>query len=140
MTVRSWQPDQRRVSIGPGAASYLVMHGNFNPGWDAALNGHVLTPLRLDGWQQGFVVPAGPGGTITLSFRPAAAYHLALAVSLVAAAILLAVAAWSFTGRRRREDGRDPGSRPGGAGGLVASVRSPAAAGGPGSACSVSPR
>ena len=86
------------------------MHGNFNPGWDATLNGHALTPLRLDGWQQGFVVPAGPGGTITLSFRPAAVYHLALAVSLVAVAILLAVAAWSFTGRRRRRDGRDPGS------------------------------
>jgi heme A synthase len=55
-------------------------------------------------------VPAGPGGTITLSFRPAAAYHLALAVSLVAAAILLAVAAWSFIGRARRGEGRDPDS------------------------------
>ena len=31
-------------------------------------------------------------------------------MSLVAAAILLAIAAWSFTGRRRRGDGRDPGS------------------------------
>src|SRR5690349_12964219 len=100
VTVRSWQPDQRQLSIGPGAASYLVMHGNFNPGWAATLNGHGLTPVRLDGWQQGFIVPAGPGGPITLSFRPAATYHLVLAVSLVAAAILLAVAAWSFIGRR----------------------------------------
>jgi arabinofuranan 3-O-arabinosyltransferase len=86
------------------------MHGNFNPGWDAALNGHALKPVRLDGWQQGFIVPAGPGGTITLSFRPAATYHLVLAVSLAAAAFLLAIAAWSFTGRRRRGHGRDPGS------------------------------
>ena len=75
-----------------------MMHGNFNPGWGAALNGHALTPVRLDGWQQGFIVPAGPGGTITLTFRPAATYHLALIVSLLAAAILLAIAAWSFTG------------------------------------------
>jgi len=108
VTIRSWQPDQRRLSIGPGAASYLEMHGNFNTGWDAVLDGHALKPVRLDGWQQGFIVPAGAGGTITLSFRPAAAYHLALAVSLVVAAILLAIAAWSFTGRRRRGGGRGP--------------------------------
>jgi arabinofuranan 3-O-arabinosyltransferase len=128
VTVRSWQPDQRRLSIGPGAASYLVMHGNFNPGWAAALNGHELSPVRLDGWQQGFIVPAGAGGTITLSFRPAAAYHLALAVSLVAAAILLAIAAWSFIGRSRRGDGRDPGS--GQAGREAWSPPTPAVAGG----------
>ncbi|HEX3192160.1 MAG TPA: hypothetical protein VHS30_20505, partial [Streptosporangiaceae bacterium] len=109
VTVRSWQPDQRRVSVGPGAASYLVMHGNFNPGWSATLNGQELAPVRLDGWQQGFIVPAGPGGTATLSFRPAAAYHLVLAVSLAVAAILLALAAWSFTGRRRRGDGQGLG-------------------------------
>jgi arabinofuranan 3-O-arabinosyltransferase len=110
VTIGSWQPDQRRVSIGPGAASYLVMHGNFNTGWGAVLNGHALKPVRLDGWQQGFIVPAGTGGTITLSFRPAAAYHLVLVVSLVAAAILLAIAAWSFTRRRRREDEAGPSS------------------------------
>jgi len=99
VTVRSWEPDQRRVSIGPGAASYLVMHWNFNSGWDAVLNGHALEPVRLDGWQQGFIVPAGPGGMVTLSFRAAATYHVVLAVSLAVAAILLAIAAWSFTGR-----------------------------------------
>lgn len=105
VTVRSWQPDQRRLGIGPGAASYLEMHGNYNPGWAATLNGQELTPVRLDGWQQGFIVPAGPGGTIALSFRPAATYHVALVVSLLAAAILLAIAAWSFTGRARRRAG-----------------------------------
>jgi arabinofuranan 3-O-arabinosyltransferase len=110
VTVRSWQPDQRQFSIGPGGASYLEMHGNFNSGWSATLNGHELTPVRLDGWQQGFVVPAGPGGTVTLSFRAAATYHLVLAVSLAAAALLLAIAAWSFTRRRRRGDGAGPGS------------------------------
>jgi arabinofuranan 3-O-arabinosyltransferase len=109
VAVRSWQPDQRQISIGPGTASYLEMHGNFNTGWGAVLNGHALEPVRLDGWQQGFIVPAGTGGTITLSFRPAATYHLALVVSLAAAAILLAIAAWSFTRRRRRGDEAGPG-------------------------------
>ncbi|HTX28616.1 MAG TPA: alpha-(1-_3)-arabinofuranosyltransferase family protein [Streptosporangiaceae bacterium] len=102
VTIASWQPDQRRLSIGPGADSYLEVHENYNPGWAAAMNGHALTPVRLDGWQQAFIVPAGPGGTITLTFRPAAAYHRALAVSVLAVAVLLAIVAWSFIGRPRR--------------------------------------
>jgi arabinofuranan 3-O-arabinosyltransferase len=108
VTIRSWQPDQRRLSIGSGTASYLEVHENYNPGWAATLNGQQLTAVRLDGWQQGFLVPAGAGGMVTLTFRPAATYHLALIASLLAVAILLAVTAWSFT-RRRRGAGRDAG-------------------------------
>ncbi|MGH3255969.1 MAG: alpha-(1-_3)-arabinofuranosyltransferase domain-containing protein [Streptosporangiaceae bacterium] len=103
VTVRSWQPDQRRVTVAPGAASYLEVHENYNPGWTAALAGQRLTPVRLDGWQQAFILPAGPGGTVTLTFAPAATYHRALIISVLAAALLLAVVAWSFTRRRRRE-------------------------------------
>jgi arabinofuranan 3-O-arabinosyltransferase len=99
VNVRSWQPDQGRLSVGSGAASYLEVHENYNPGWTAALNGQKLTAVRLDGWQQGFVVPAGPGGTITVSFRPARAYLIALAVSVLAVVLLLALTAWSFIGR-----------------------------------------
>ena len=113
VTIGSWQPDQSRLSIGPGPASYLEVHENYNPGWAATLNGHQLTPVRIDGWQQGFIVPAGLGGTITLSFPPTATYHLVLAVSLLAVAVLLALAAWSFT-RGRRGTGRDGGSGPNG--------------------------
>jgi arabinofuranan 3-O-arabinosyltransferase len=102
VAIRSWQPDQGRLSIGRGAASYLEVHENYNLGWAAALNGQPLTPVRLDGWQQGFVVPAGAGGTITLTFRPAATYHLALLASLLAAAILLALTAWSFLAAGQR--------------------------------------
>jgi len=116
VTIRSWQPDQRRLGIGPGAASYLEVHENYNPGWAATLNGRALTPVRLDGWQQGFIVPAGAGGTIVLSFRPAATYHLALAASILAVAILLAIAAWSFIGRSPGEAGRDAGAWPTGRG------------------------
>ncbi len=60
VTIRSWQPDQRRLGIGAGAASYLEVHENYNQGWAATLNGRPLAAVRLDGWQQGFVVPAGP--------------------------------------------------------------------------------
>jgi arabinofuranan 3-O-arabinosyltransferase len=117
VTIGSWQPDQRQLSIGPGAASYLEVHQNYNPGWVATLNGQTLTPVRLDGWQQGFIVPAGAGGAITLSFPPSTVYHLALAASVAAVAILLALAAWSFIRTRRRArrnggDGTGPGWSP----------------------------
>ena len=46
---------------------------------------------------------------MTLSFRPAAAYHLALAISMLAVASLLAITAWSFIGRPRRRAGQDEG-------------------------------
>ena len=114
MTVRSWQADQRQLSIGRGAASYLEVHENYNPGWAATLNGQQLTPVRLDGWQQAFVVPAGAGGTVTLSFRPAATYHLVLVASLLAVALLLALTAWSFTGRgTARDEGSADAASPG---------------------------
>ena len=109
VTVRSWQPDQRVVAIGSGAASYLEVHENYDRGWAATLNGRPLTPVRLDGWQQAFVVPAGAGGTVTMSFRPAGTYHVVLIVSILAAALLLAVATWSLTRRPRRGEA-PPGS------------------------------
>ena len=116
VTVRSWQPDQRLLGIGPGAASYLEVHENFNPGWAAALNGRALTPVRLDGWQQGFIMPAGAGGTMTLIFRPAGTYHVALVASILAALLLLAVAVWSFIAGPRDGDGPDARARPAGPG------------------------
>jgi NRPS condensation-like uncharacterized protein len=114
VTTGRWQPDQRQLTIGPGPAAYLEVHENYNPGWAATLNGRELTPVYLDGWQQGFVVPAGAGGTVTLSFRPAAPYHLALVASLLALAILLGLVAWSFVFRYGRvpEFAGVPGPRP----------------------------
>jgi arabinofuranan 3-O-arabinosyltransferase len=102
VTAGRWQPDRRQLTIGPGPASYLEVHENYNAGWAATLNGHALTPVHLDGWQQGFVVPAGAGGTITLGFRPAGQYHLALAASLLALLVLLGLVAWSFVFRYGR--------------------------------------
>ena len=88
--------DRPRTRLLPGGARELQRR----------LGGHAerarLRAVYLDGWQQGFVVPAGAGGTITLSFRPAASYHLALVVSLLALAVLLGLVAWSFVFRYGR--------------------------------------
>ncbi|MEE4425493.1 DUF3367 domain-containing protein, partial [Streptomyces sp. DSM 41528] len=71
---------------------YLQMYENANDGWQATLNGHRLTPLRVDGWQQGFLVPAGAGGTVELSYAPAGLYDAGL-IGGAAAVALLAVCA-----------------------------------------------
>jgi arabinofuranan 3-O-arabinosyltransferase len=107
LRVLSWQADSRRLDIGPGEASYVEVHENFNPGWQATLNGKALTATRLDGWQQAFLVPAGQGGTITLTFGPATAYHAGIVVSVLGLLALLAVAIRTHR-RRRARPGQPP--------------------------------
>ena len=104
--VASWQSDQRRLTVGPGTGAYLEVHENYNLGWTATLNGRTLTPVRLDGWQQAFVVPAGHGGTVLLSYRPARIYHLALVASAAAILVLLVVAIWPVLRRLWRRSWR----------------------------------
>jgi arabinofuranan 3-O-arabinosyltransferase len=96
--VLAWDSEYRRVRVGGGAAAYLEVHQNANPGWSATLHGRALTAVRLDGWQQGFVVPAGRGGVVTLTFNPAKFYHVWIILS-AAGALGLVLAA--FAGQRR---------------------------------------
>ena len=72
-----------------------------NPGWTATLNGHRLTPVTLDGWQQAVVVPAGTGGRIVMTFTPATGYRWLLVASAVAICVLIAAAAWPPRRRSR---------------------------------------
>ncbi|HWF80015.1 MAG TPA: alpha-(1-_3)-arabinofuranosyltransferase family protein, partial [Streptosporangiaceae bacterium] len=104
--VLRWQPESRQVRIGPGAQAYLELHQNANPGWIATLDGRALQPVTLDGWQQGFVVPAGEGGVISMTFAPARFYHAWIILSAVGAIVLL-VFAWSGWRRRRVHDHMD---------------------------------
>jgi arabinofuranan 3-O-arabinosyltransferase len=109
--ILSWRPDSRSLSIGPGAGSYVEIHENFNPGWTATMNGHRLAAVTLDGWQSAFIVPAGRGGTIALSFAPATVYHIGIVVSVLALAGLIAVAAGAsglWRHRRRSLGGAAP--------------------------------
>jgi arabinofuranan 3-O-arabinosyltransferase len=92
LRVLSWQPEHRSLRIGPGPASYVEVHQNANPGWVATLAGQPLTAVQLDGWQQGFVVPAGRGGVVTMTFAPATFYHLWIILSALGVVTLLAVA------------------------------------------------
>ncbi|WP_086565752.1 alpha-(1-_3)-arabinofuranosyltransferase [Streptomyces africanus] len=94
LRVRDWLGDRREVTVGSGAASYLTTYENFNDGWKATLNGKELTPLRLDGWQQGWRIPAGAGGTVKLSYEPATTYDAGLIGSGAGIAVLLGLALW----------------------------------------------
>ncbi|MEV3973544.1 DUF3367 domain-containing protein [Streptomyces sp. NPDC050698] len=94
LRIRDWLGDRRAATVGSGAASYLTTYENFNDGWRATLNGKELTPVRLDGWQQGWRVPAGAGGEVELSYEPATTYDAALIGSGAGIAVLLGLALW----------------------------------------------
>ncbi|MFJ6694857.1 alpha-(1-_3)-arabinofuranosyltransferase family protein [Streptomyces sp. NPDC091272] len=100
LKVTDWTGDDRTVSVGAGQASYLQMYENSNAGWRATLNGKELTPVRLDGWQQGWLVPEGAAGTVRLEFAPADWYVGGLIGGGVAALALLGLVVWT-----RRDSG-----------------------------------
>jgi arabinofuranan 3-O-arabinosyltransferase len=110
LQVRTWQADNRVLAIGPGPASYVEIHENANPGWIATMDGRRLTAATLDGWQQAFVVPAGQGGVITLTYAPTSVYHAGIIGSGIALLILLGLAIGAG-GLRRRRSGLLAGNR-----------------------------
>ncbi|MEU9706083.1 alpha-(1-_3)-arabinofuranosyltransferase [Streptomyces sp. NPDC047981] len=105
-TVTRWTDDSRTVSVsaGSGGAAYLRTFENANDGWKATLDGKELEPVRLDGWQQAWVIPAGASGTVTMEFEPSGPYRTALIGGAIA---LVALVALAFVGRRRHAGGAD---------------------------------
>jgi arabinofuranan 3-O-arabinosyltransferase len=106
-TVQRWDATHRRVRVDAGEEALIVVAENANAGWRATLGGTRLRTVRVDGWQQAWVVPAGPGGTVALDFTPDRTYRGGLAVGGVAALVVVLLAAWPV--RRRR--GQRPGGR-----------------------------
>ncbi|NGN68845.1 DUF3367 domain-containing protein [Streptomyces sp. A7024] len=96
-----WAGDQRRVTVGDGDNSYLTTYENYNDGWKATLDGKELRPVRLDGWQQGFLVPQGSGGQVKMSYEPATWYQIGL---WVAVAAILGLIGLAFVGRRNARE------------------------------------
>jgi arabinofuranan 3-O-arabinosyltransferase len=82
----------RRALVGPGAASLLVARGNWNRGWTASLDGKELQPQRIDGWAQGWRVPAGDGGRLEIRYGPQRTYLIGLVGGLIVAAGVLLLA------------------------------------------------
>ncbi len=127
----AWTADHREIRL-PAAdqARVLVVPESTSPGWSArTADGTVLTPVTVNGWQQGWVVPAGGTGTITLSFDSNPLYRIGLAGGLMLLPVLLLLALWPVR-RPRRDDQPVSPWRPGTwavapvlvAGGLIAGV------------------
>ncbi len=97
--VRQWSSSTRVLQVSAPRQSYLIVNENFNSGWQARLAGHVLQPVQLDGWKQGWLLPAGSHGLVTLVYVPDAAYRDSLFAGLAA---LAAVVITAFAPVRRR--------------------------------------
>jgi arabinofuranan 3-O-arabinosyltransferase len=107
---RAWGPDRREVQAPPSTTSrVLVIPESINPGWVARTgSGARLTAIAVNGWQQGWVVPAGDPGTITLTFASNSLYRAGLAVGLTLLPLLALLALW----RTRRRGDEDPPAQP----------------------------
>jgi arabinofuranan 3-O-arabinosyltransferase len=104
--IGDWGRESRSVTVGARLTpSLLAVRENTNIGWEADLDGRRLTPVVVDGWQQGWLVPAGGPGVVKLRYRPGTAYRAALVAGgvLLVLTVLLAVRPG-----RRRPDGQRP--------------------------------
>ena len=105
--IASWGPDRREFNVVRApTARVLVVPESVNPGWVAHMpDGVTLTPVVVNGWQQGWVVPAGEHGTITVSFPSNRGYRVGLTVGLSLLPLLLLLA---LVPPRRPPAGADP--------------------------------
>ncbi len=94
LTVLVDNPDERKLGLPERTSAQLLsVLENANAGWVAHWSdGSRLEPVTLDGWHQGWVVPAGAPGTVTLTYAPQRTYALGLTAGLVLALGLLVLA------------------------------------------------
>ena len=86
-------PSTLRLAVGPRPQeSVLTVAQNFNSGWTAR-DGHgtALVSIRLDGWKQGWVLPAGSATVVSARFEPDGSYRGGLLVGLLALACAAAL-------------------------------------------------
>ncbi|WP_168929312.1 alpha-(1-_3)-arabinofuranosyltransferase family protein [Nocardioides sp. GY 10113] len=99
-TAGDGDPVRRTLEV-PDGIGVVDARTNANAGWEASLDGRPLEPVVVDGWKQGWRVPAA--GTLDATYAPDRPYRTGLMVGgacLLALAVLVAVAA-----RRRRGPG-----------------------------------
>lgn len=93
-TTTQWQADHRQVDVGASDRQrILVVPESVNRGWTArTTDGTALTPVTVNGWQQGWVLPAGTSGPVTLDFSSNTTYRVGLVGGLALLPLLLLLA------------------------------------------------
>jgi arabinofuranan 3-O-arabinosyltransferase len=78
-----------RPTVG-GSHDVVNLGQNENPGWQATQAGHALSPLVLNGWQQGWQLR--DSSPVVAKFRPDALYRMGLGVGLLCLVLLIGIA------------------------------------------------
>lgn len=91
-----------RLDVGAGEDAILSAPHNVNAGWVATLDGRPLERITVDGWAQGWIVPAGRSGEVELTFAPQRSYVIALIGGLVLLGAVLLTAVVLLVRRRLR--------------------------------------
>ena len=102
-SVVRWTDSARTLRVSAPVSSYLVINENYNAGWRAVIGGRTLPSVRLDGWKQAWLLPAGSSGLAYLTYQPDSLYRTAVFGGLGLLVFLAFFAAWP---RPREPKGR----------------------------------
>ena len=91
LETQRWDTSRRSVVVGAGPQAVLRVAESANAGWAATLDGLRMTPVQVDGWQQGWMVPAGDGGTVELTYTPTTTHKAGLAIGALTALLALVI-------------------------------------------------
>jgi len=89
VSVARWTTSDRILLVAASQQSYLEINENFNPGWQARMGTTVMRSVRVDGWKQAWVIPAGTYAEIRVRFLPDTTYRLALFGGFAALGLLM---------------------------------------------------
>ncbi|MDP3967903.1 MAG: alpha-(1-_3)-arabinofuranosyltransferase family protein, partial [Nocardioides sp.] len=116
VTVRGWEDDRRTLQIAAGPRALLWLPHSLSDGWVAELDGERLEAQRVDGWQQGWWLPAGAGGAVEIRFAPQGTYDVVLPGGLAVSSAVLLAGLLTLPGAVRRSRERPtrpwPAARP----------------------------
>ncbi|NMD96856.1 DUF3367 domain-containing protein [Rhodococcus sp. BL-253-APC-6A1W] len=107
----AWSANLRELTVPASDEDRLVViPESTNIGWVASssTDGLEPTPVVVDGWQQGWILPAGPDSTLTLEFTTDRWYRVGIFGGLALLVPLFALALWPLSRRRASDPGPAP--------------------------------